>query len=108
MYELGFPERFVGWVMSCLSSVSYSILVNCKPSVPYEARKGLRQGDHTSPFLLSIRMEYLTRCLDTINDCKLFSHHPRCRRNKIIHLMFTDDLLLFPYGDREPVGTLMK
>lgn len=26
--ELGFPERFTEWIMQCLSTVSYSILVN--------------------------------------------------------------------------------
>ena len=28
MYGLGFPERFVQWVMNCVKTVNYSIVVN--------------------------------------------------------------------------------
>lgn len=28
MKELGFPETFVQWVFACVSTVSYSILIN--------------------------------------------------------------------------------
>lgn len=53
--------------MECISTVSYSVLVNGAPCKPFEARQGLRQGDLMSPYLFAIAMEYLTRCLDTLN-----------------------------------------
>lgn len=43
--ELGFPNRFIGWIMECMTSISYSILVNDLPLKPFQATKGLRQGD---------------------------------------------------------------
>lgn len=42
--ELGFPAMFVRWVLACISTVSYTIMVNGSPTVPFRAKKGLRQG----------------------------------------------------------------
>lgn len=35
MYELGFPYRFVQWVMECLTTVEYIINVNGEQTVPF-------------------------------------------------------------------------
>lgn len=48
MIEMGFPAQFMAWVMGCVTSVSYSILVNGQPTMPFGAKKGLRQGDPMS------------------------------------------------------------
>lgn len=42
--HLGFHGRYVEWVMECILTISYSVMVNGKASKPFEARKGLRQG----------------------------------------------------------------
>ncbi|XP_021745407.1 uncharacterized protein LOC110711338 [Chenopodium quinoa] len=42
MQELGFPQRFVDWIKNCLTSVSYSILINGFPAPPPPLK--LRQG----------------------------------------------------------------
>lgn len=92
LYELGFPEQFIGWIMACLQTVSFSILIKGVPTVPFPAKKGLRQGDPMSPFLFAIGMEYLSRCLAGIDGD--FNYHPRCERIGLTHLMFADDLIL--------------
>ncbi|KAK4369245.1 hypothetical protein RND71_013037 [Anisodus tanguticus] len=48
---LAFPERFVTWIMRCIKTVSYSILINGRPTVPFDAKRGLKQGDPLSHFL---------------------------------------------------------
>ncbi|XP_021764051.1 uncharacterized protein LOC110728715 [Chenopodium quinoa] len=99
MQELGFPQRFVSWVWTCLTSVSYSVLINGFPAPPFEAKKGLRQGDPMSPFVFSIRMEYLSRCLDELRLTPDFNFHPRCEKLNLTHMMFADDLLMFSRAD---------
>ena len=106
MYGLGFPEMFVQWVMDCVKTVNYSIVVNGQISQSFEAAKGLRQGDPMSPFLFAIAMEYLSRTLKGLRDDKKFKYHPKCSKLDITHLCFADDLLLFARGDLESVKAI--
>ncbi|XP_021770231.1 uncharacterized protein LOC110734397 [Chenopodium quinoa] len=108
MFELGFSSVFVNWIMVCISTVSFSILINGSPSVPFKAQKGLRQGDPMSPFLFAIGMEYLSRFLHDLATVPDFNFHPRCERLLITHLMFADDLLLFTRADECSVQLLFK
>ncbi|XP_015166707.1 uncharacterized protein [Solanum tuberosum] len=39
------PKRFITWIMKCVRTVSYSIMINGRPSVLFQARRGVRQGD---------------------------------------------------------------
>ncbi|XP_056698045.1 uncharacterized protein [Spinacia oleracea] len=104
--ELGFPVKFVNWVMQCLYSVSYSIMINGCPTKPIPAKKGLRQGDPISPYLFSLGMEYLSRCLPALADNPEFSYHPRCKKLDLTHMMFADDLLMFSRADESAVKPL--
>jgi hypothetical protein len=44
MIHLGFQLPFVKWVMSCISSVTLSVLINGSDFFILETRKGLRKG----------------------------------------------------------------
>nr|XP_016484541.1 PREDICTED: uncharacterized protein LOC107805075 [Nicotiana tabacum] len=91
--------KFVRWIMVCVKTISYSILINGKPMEPFKARRGLRQGDPLSPFLFVLGMEYLTRSFKTLKYKLDFNFHPRCDKLNIIQLGFADDVLLFCRGD---------
>lgn len=106
MLELGFPSQFVEWVMSCLSTVSYTFNVNGDLTHPIEAKKGLRQGDPMSPYLFVIYMEYLNRCMLGLQFNKNFHFHPRCKKLNLTHVCFVDDLLLFARGDLTSIQQL--
>lgn len=103
LQELGFPSKFVGWIMKCLNTVSYSILLNGYPSAPIQAKKGLRQGDPMSPFLFALGREYLWRCLQCDTSNPVLNFHPRCKKLNITHMMFADDLLMFSRADSNSV-----
>ncbi|XP_019253917.1 PREDICTED: uncharacterized protein LOC109232612 [Nicotiana attenuata] len=75
--ELGFPDRFIMWIMECIKTVNYTILVNRETTKPSNAAKGLRQGDPISPFLFAVVMEYLSRSLLEHKKDPTFQYHPR-------------------------------
>lgn len=108
MVGLGFPDVFVKWIMGCVTTVTYSILLNGRPTQPFVARRGLRQGDPLSPFLFVIAMEFLTRKLKTLRLIPDFNYHPRCEKLQIVQLGFADDLLLFCRGDIRSVQLLYE
>lgn len=79
--------------------VSYSIVINGKLTIPFEAKKGLEKWDPLPPFLFVHVMEYFDRVLRTLDTAKNFKYHPKCSKLKFIQLGFADDLLLLCRGD---------
>ena len=51
MRKMGFNERWIGLIMVCVKTVTYSIMVNSEPQGLIHPTRGIRQGDPLSPFL---------------------------------------------------------
>lgn len=93
----------VRWIMACVTSASYSFSINGELTGHFNGAKGLRQGDHLSPFLFVICLDYFSRSLNMRTVNSEFNFHTKFHKGKITHLAFADDLLLFCRGDEGSV-----
>ncbi|KAL0003477.1 hypothetical protein SO802_017258 [Lithocarpus litseifolius] len=96
MLKMGFHEKWVYLMMMCITTVSYSILINGEPSGKIVPSRGLRQGDPISPYLFLLCSEGLHALIEKaaleghIRGISLCRNGPR-----LTHLFFADDSLLF-------------
>ena len=61
--KMGFCEKWVSLIFECISTVSYSILVNKEPKGDIRPSRGIRQGNPLSPYLFLLCSEGLNRML---------------------------------------------
>ena len=93
---MGFHETWVAMIMQCITTVSYSIMVNGEPKGLIHPSRGLRQGDPLSPFLFLFCAEGLNALLTQAARAGEIRGYSICRSGpKITHLFFADDCLLF-------------
>ena len=96
LLKMGFKEAWVGLIMHCVTTVTYSILVNGEPQGFIRPSKGLRQGDPLYPFLFLFCAEDLNALISKAASDGDTRGYSICRAGlRIYHLFFADDCLLF-------------
>lgn len=89
-----FQEVWIDRILQCLSTVSYSVLVNGEPSQPFTPKVGLRQGDPLSSYLFILCMEVLSKRVSLLQFKRKITGLKVARRaSPISHLFFVDDAL---------------
>jgi hypothetical protein len=111
LLNCGFGLPTTKWIMGCLSSTSFAILVNGEPSGFFISSRGLRQGFPPSPLLFILIMEGLSLALKRSQEIGLLSGIKFSRFIKILHLLFVDDILIMSSGtlaEWEEINMILK
>lgn len=94
--NLGFCREFVDWILQCITTSSFSFLVNSAPYGMLKPSRGIRQGDPLSHFLFVIYTEILSRMLAYQENIGSFKGVKISRTAHVIsHLLYADDLIIF-------------
>ena len=96
MHHLGLGDRMVNLIMSCITFVSYSMLLNGQPVGFIKLERGLCQGDPLSPYLFRMcamglqSLLHIAEMEGHIHGVAICLTGPR-----VSHLFFADDSILF-------------
>lgn len=94
------PQDMVSLIMSCVSSVSTSILFNGGNMETILPLRGIRQGDPLSPYLFILCMEALGHLIkEKCNEKRWNIVKSSNSGVAFSHLFFVDDLVLFAKAD---------
>ncbi|XP_031108671.1 uncharacterized protein LOC116013161 [Ipomoea triloba] len=100
LVALGFAYRWVDLIMLCVTTVSYSFLLNGVPSGQVVPTRRLRQGDPLSPFLFIICAEVLSLLLQQAQAAS-FIH--KCRVARGVPRFPICSLLMIAYFSLRPM-----
>jgi hypothetical protein len=66
--HLGFHNKWVWWVMECVTTVRYFVCFNNVPSEPFHPTCGLHQGNPLSPYLFLFVADVLSKLMQNEVD----------------------------------------
>ena len=109
MRKTGFEEKWIGLIMVCVKTVTYSILVNGEPQGMIHPTRGIRQGDPLLSFLFLLCIEGLHGIISKATSMREIIGFSLCKRDpKLTYLLFADDSLLFCKATDVECGKVMQ
>lgn len=100
MLKMGFDSKWVQWIMMCVKTVDYSVIVNYELVGLIIPGRGLTQGDPLSPYLFILCAEGLSALIrkaersGDLHGVSICTNAPT-----FSHILFADDFLLFFRAD---------
>ena len=98
LIHLGFPQNFISWIMACITTPTFSVLINGSASQFFHSERGLRQGFPLSPLLFLIFMDALSRLIDSAKRNGDYNGLRITDECSLTHLLFVDDVMIFLDG----------
>jgi hypothetical protein len=105
--HIGFHVPFIKWIMACITSVSFAVLINGETSPFFKSERGLGQGCPLSPLLFLLVEEGLSKSLEAAARAGTFQGISISSGMKITHLLFVDDIHIFCNGKVGDAETLV-
>ena len=100
LFRANLPMDLIKVIMSCVSTVSTSILVNGEMLDPFYPSRGIRQGDPLSPYLFILRMDFLGQLIEEKCSNNLWQPVKVSQSGSTFsHFLFADDLMFFAKAD---------
>ena len=109
LQRLGFHPKVVRWIVQCVSTVTYSFLINGSPRGRVTPSCGIRQGDPLSPYLFILCSEVLSGlCNKAQEEGSLKGIRVARGTPRLNHLLFADDTMFFLRASKENADALSK
>lgn len=108
MEVLGFSSNWVDLIMRCITTPSFSVLINGAPKGLIQPQRGLRQGCPLSPYLFLLCAEVFSSMITQAEENKLIKGLSFSKELSISHLLFADDSLIFTRATFEDCSNLKK
>ena len=100
----------MSWVKWCISTTSFSVLINGSLVGFFKSSRGPRQGDPQSLYLFVLRMEAFSVLIERAVSEGFLAGYKMTNRNEeeenITHLLFVDDTLVFCRDSKEEMANL--
>ena len=94
LIQIGVPLLGVNWIMACLTSTNFVVLINGTPSKFFKASQGIRQGCPLSPLLFILIIEGLSLLIADAREHGLIKGIKISSSLALTHLLFVDDVIL--------------
>ena len=108
MESLGFSIKWINLIMNCITTPTFSVIINGATKGLIQPQRGLRQGCPMSPYLFLLCTKVFPNLMWQAERQNLI-HGLRFDRNiTISHLLFMDDSLIFTRASVDDCKQLKK
>ena len=95
LLQIGVPLVGVNWILVCMSSSNFALLVNGSPTRFFTATRGIRQGCPLSPLLFILVIEGLSLLIKDAQSNGKIRGIKISPQLSLTHLLFVDDVIMF-------------